>query len=554
MARAPAKPATRPARQKTATSRTRKAAATAVPPAEPAPPPKRRLALPSLDAGATLVRNIILNVVFVLAAVLFIAVMIGQFLYDQVVIEPIAVPKALIEQGMTPEVAASRLWDGLRDAQLQARTSKASVSAIPDSQRIQFALPDVGLSLDSIVRQTRQFFNLHQTRIGGEIVCATDACTPGEMQLRLRVLKGTNEVVDLPPMDGVSQRGYFTNAAIQVLAELDPFVAVAAISDVQPVRATTLARRLIRQHHPDAKWAHNLIGNLHYNAEDYGRATAEFRAALALDPEFLIARINLAKALRESGQLDAAQQDFDALAAAYPDRSDVVEGQAELLHARGDSDGAIALLQKAFEIDPTNPLFFARMGQIEEERGKTEEATAWFKRSLEIDPSFPLAVEPMFIALASHGDLAGAEVLMGAAARYQPLDANSQALHAVSLKFLGRLDEALAAFDRALAITPDDYELVYQSAGLLQELDRVPEAVERFNLAIALRPYDPAPIFGRGSAFLITSQNALARADLERVLELDTSGTQYGNLATSFLDILEGLEAAEAEKAEEPKP
>lgn len=553
MARAPAQPATRPARRKTAASGTRKAATPALPPVEPLPPPKRRIALPSLDAGATLLRNIILNIVFVLAAALFIAVMIGQFLYDQVVIEPIAVPKALIEQGMTPEVAASRLWDGLRDAQLQARSSKASVSAIPDSQRIQFALPDVGLSLDSIVRQTRQFLNLRQTRIGGEIVCKTEACTPGEMQLRLRVLKGTNEVIDLPAMEGVNQRGYFTNAAIQVLSVLDPFIAVAAIADAQPVRATALARRLIRQHHPDAKWAHNLLGNVHTNAEDYTLAISDYRAALALDPEFLVARINLARALRQAGALDASQSAYDALSAAFPDNPSVVEGLAELLNVRGDVEGALALLQRAAELNPASPHYLARMGQIEEARGRTEEALNWFERSLEIDPSYILAVEPLFVARASSGDLVGTEALMGAAARYQPMDASSQALHAAALSFLGRQAEALEAFDRALAITPDDFDLLYQSAGLLQELDRVPEAVERFTRAIALRPYDPAPRFGRGSAYLITSQNALARADLERVMELDTSGTQYGNLATGFLDILDGLEAAEA-KAEEPRP
>lgn len=556
MARAPAKPAARPARRKTATSGTRKTAAPATLAAEPAPPPKRRLALPSLDTGATLLRNIILNVVFVLAAALFIAVMIGQFLYDQVVIEPIAVPKALIEQGITPEVAASRLWDGLRDAQTQARTSKASVSAIPDSQRIQFALPDVGLSLDSIVRQTRQFFNLHQTRISGEIVCKTEACTPGEMQLRLRVLKGTNEVIDLPPMEGVDQRGYFTNAAVQVLSVLDPFVAVAAIADAQPVRATALARRLVRQRHTDAKWAHNLIGNVHTNAADYNRAISEYRAALALDPEFLIARINLARALRQAGELDASQSAYDALSAAYPDNPSVVEGQAELRNVRGDADGAIALLQQAAALDPASPHYFARMGQIEEARGKGDEALEWFKRSLEIDPAYALAVEPLFIAHAGRGDLAGAEALMGAAARYQPMDANSQALHGAALGFLGLQAEALEAYDRALAITPDDFDLLYQSASILQELDRVPEAIERFGRAIALRPYDPSARFGRGAAYAISSQNDLAQADLERVLELDTSGTQYGNLATGFLDILDGLDAtaAEAGKAEETKP
>lgn len=491
-----------------------------------------------------MLRNVILNVLYVLAVLLFIAVLFSQLLHEQVVIEPIAVPKALAAQGMSPEVVASRLWDGLRDAQVQARTSKASLSAIPDSQRIQFAVPDMGLSLDSIVRQTRQFLNLHQTRIGGEIVCKTAACTPGEMQLRLRVLKGTNDVIDLPPMSGVDQRGYFTNAAVQVLSVLDPFVAVAAIADAQPVRATALARRLVRQRHGDAKWAHNLLGNLHSNAGDYYRAISEYRAALRLDADFLIARINLARALRQAGALEASQNAYDALSESVPGNASVVEGHAELHLARGETDRAIELLEEAARLDPASAHYFARIGQIEEERGRGEEATQWFERSLEIDPAYPLAIEPLFVKLATRGDLEGAEALMGAAARYQPMDANAQALHGAALSFLGRKAEALEAYDRALAVTPEDFDIIYQSASLLQELDRVPEAIERFTRAIELRPYDPAPRFGRGSAYAITGQNDLARADLERVLELDTSGTQYGNLATGFLDILDGLDAA----------
>jgi tetratricopeptide (TPR) repeat protein len=544
MARAPAKQTTRTARRRPASSPKPAAKPTAAAPPEQ---PRRRLALPSLDTGATLLRKIILNVVFVLAATLFIAVMIGQFLYDQVVIEPIAVPKALIQEGLTPEVAASRLWDGLRDAQLRARTSKASLSAIPDSQRIQCALPDVGLSLDSIVRQTRQFLNLHQTRIGGEIICNTDACAPGDMQLRLRVLKGTNEVIDLPPMDGSDQRSYFTNAAVQVLTVLDPFVAISAIADAQPVRATALARRLVRQHHADAKWAHNLIGNLESNAEDYHRAASEYRAALALDPNFLIAKINLARALRQSGALDASEEAYDTLLASHPDNAQVMEGIAELRLVRGDADGAVTLMEKAAALDPASPHYTARIGQIEEARGRHDEALAWYAQALEIDPSYALAVEPVFIHRASTGDLVGAEALMGAAARYQPLDADAQALHAAALGFLGRQSEALDAFDRALAITPNDFDLLYQSARTLQDLGRMPEAIERFTRAIAASPYDPSARFGRGATYAMTGQNALSREDLVRVLELDTSGTQYGNLATGFLDILDGLDARAAE-------
>lgn len=557
MARAPATRAASKTRRKPAStsSRTRSTRPSKAPEAEvPAevaatPPPKRRrrVSLPSLESGATLLRKVVLNAVFVLAVVLFFAVMVAQFVREQVVIEPIAVPKALIAQGLSPEVVAGRLWDGLRDAQLRARTAKTSLSAIPDSQRIQFTVPEVGLSLDSIVRQTRQFFNLHQARIGGEFVCADTACTPDGMRLRLRILKGGSDILDLPPLGNTDQRGYFTDAAVEVLSVLDPFVAAAALADRQPVRAATLARRLVRQHHPDAKWAQNLLGNLASNTENFDGAVEAYRAALEMDPAFTIAQANLGRALRQAGDLDAARQVYDALAQRDPGNPALIEGRAELLVAEGSPDDAIALFQEAAEADPGSAHYFARIGQIEAARGQGETAQDWFWRALQIDPAYPLALEPVFVALLSSGRIEEGEALLGAAARYRPGEADTHALHAAALTFLGRQQEALEAFDRALAITPDDFDLLYQSAGLLQELDRLPEAIDRFGRAIAARPYDPAARFGRGSALAMTGDNANARIDLERVLELDTSGTQYGNLARGFLDILDGLDAAAAE-------
>jgi tetratricopeptide (TPR) repeat protein len=543
MARAPANPAASKPRRKPAAgpARPRKPAeAKSVPTTQGRQ--KRRVSLPSLESGSTLLRKVVLNIIFVLAVILFIAMLVAQFTHEQVVIEPIAVPKVLIEQGMSPEVVAGRLWDGLRDAQRRAHTAKASLSAIPDSHRLQFAVPEVGLSLDSIVRHTRQFFNLQQARIGGEIVCADAACSPDSMHLRLRIFKGTSQVIDLPAIGSGGQRGYFTDAAIEVLAVLDPFVAAAAQAERYPVRAATLARRLVRQNHPDAKWAQNLLGNLASEAGNAEGAIAAYRAALALAPDFTIAQANLAGALRDSGDLEAARAAYDAVAAREPDNPIVLGGRAELLLLANQPDDAIAMLEEAAGHDTGNAQHFTRIGQIEDDRGDSAAAQAWYRRALQIDPAYALAIEPVFLGLVSAGNFAEGETLLGAAARYRPDDADMQALHAAALSFLGRHEEALAAFERAIALRPDDFELLYQAGGLLQELDRYPEAIGVFERAIALRPYDPAARFAKGSALLLTGDNAGARADLERVLDLDTSGTQYGNLARGFLDILDGLE------------
>lgn len=552
MARAPAKPAAegatprKPARKRAPP----KVAATSPRAEEPIAPPRPRLrvSLPSLEDGSTRLRKVILNIAFVLAILIFLPILASQFLRNPVLIEPIAVPETLSERGMTPEVMASRLWDGLRDATRLAGTSKASVDAIPNSQRVQFSVPDVGLSMDSIVRQTRQFFNLHQTRIAGEFVCADAACAPEGMRLRLRVLRGTSEVIDLPPVGNRDLRSYFTAAAVQVLSILDPFVAVSAISGTEPVRATALARRLIRQHHPDAKWAHNLIGNISSIAADYRPALAEYRAALALDPTFDIAQANAARALRQLGDPLASRAEYDAINARKPDMPDVVEGYAELAIGAGNLDEGITLLEKAAALDPTGPHYFARIGEVEFARGNIEMAYDWFGKSLAIDPAYALALTPLFTAKLTAMDFTGGEELLRRAADYEPDSAEVQGLHGAALSFLGRHAEALAAFDRALAITPDDPVLLYQSANMLQNLDRQADSIVRLDRAIALDPYAPGPIMSRGTARAITGDNIGAKADFERILELDTTGTQYRSMAETFIPIVERL-AEEAEAA-----
>ena len=574
MARAPAKPA---AKGTTPRKLARKPAvpklATA-PAVVEAPRRKRRLrvSLPSLESGSTRLRKVILNIAFVLAILIFLPILASQFLRNPVLIEPIAVPAALLTRGMSPEVVASRLWDGLRDATALAGTSKASVDAIPNSQRVQFSVPDVGLSMDSIVRQTRQFFNAHQTRIAGEFVCADAACDPEGMRLRLRVLRGTSEVIDLPPVGSQDLRSYFTDAAVQILTVLDPFVAVSAISGTEPVRAITLARRLIRQHHPDAKWAHNLIGNLHSGAgqkqtnagqhaaasEAYRRALEEYRSATELDPTFTIAQANAAQTLRQLGDPVASRTEYDAIKARAPDTPAVIAGYAELAIGAGNIDEGIALFKRAAELDPAGPQYFARIGEVEADRGNAELALEWFHKSLAINPAFPPALDPVFVALLSSGDFAATEALFRRAADFDPGRADIQAFHAFALKMLGDHAGALAALERGLAITPNDTDLLFESGQHLLALDRVPEALMRLDRAIELDAYDPAPLMSRGTALAISGQNDAARADFERIIEVDTTGL-YAPQAESFIGILDGLDAAAAgvaqpESAEPAQP
>jgi tetratricopeptide (TPR) repeat protein len=74
------------------------------------------------------------------------------------------------------------------------------------------------------------------------------------------------------------------------------------------------------------------------------------------------------------------------------------------------------------------------------------------------------------------------------AVRLHPGFGWAEELHARALAALSRPDEALARFDRALAIDPSYLAAHYQKGLLLQRQKRYPEAVATLDQALALAP------------------------------------------------------------------
>ncbi|UCG99477.1 MAG: tetratricopeptide repeat protein, partial [Burkholderiales bacterium] len=56
---------------------------------------------------------------------------------------------------------------------------------------------------------------------------------------------------------------------------------------------------------------------------------------------------------------------------------------------------------------------------------------------------------------------------------------------------LGRLEEALASYDRALRLTPDDPDVHTNRGNVLKDLGRLEEALASYDRALRLTPDDP---------------------------------------------------------------
>lgn len=498
---------------------------------------RRVFHVPTLAKLSADLRTVLLNAALLLVLLLFVPVVAAQFLHSQVIIQPFPVPAELAARGLTPDVVANRLWDGLHDEAALADTSKEAIAALPTNQRVDFAIPDSGISIDSLVYYVRHFFHAYQTRISGEFRCADPACAPEGMSLRIRVMRDALNIIQMPPIGTETEADYFRDAAAWVLELLDPFTAAAARAQTDPDTALAMAERMVRMHHPDAVWAENLIGNIKQRQGDALGAVAAYRHALTLKPDFFVAATNLGTALVQAGQLDEADKVFAGLASTDSTDKYLALGRSKLAEARGDLDGAISLLMDAEALDPGTPKYFFIAGEAEYRAGHMGKAAEYATKALDVAPGDYGAVMLMTAVDGAQGSFDKAEAVLERAVAADPTVADFQGQRAPILQVLNRPSEALAAIDAALKLSPGATAWQVTRADILVSLGRAEEARAQTALVVAAEPDNAKAWLIEGQALGALHRNDEARTAFQTAMAHDTGG--YSAAAKGYLALLD---------------
>jgi Flp pilus assembly protein TadD len=183
-----------------------------------------------------------------------------------------------------------------------------------------------------------------------------------------------------------------------------------------------------------------------------------FGHALAIAPRNYVAQCNLAKALADAGQREAAIEHYQAALTVM------------------DSD-ATAHYNLAIELE--------KVGRLGASRRHYEQAAA-------LDPAHADARNNLGLLLARQGDTRGALPLLRAAVDLRPGNAKYRANLARGLAMLGLLDESLEYFQRGLALDPSLPGLHTNMAMILLHLGRREEALDHLKAELALNPGDAA--------------------------------------------------------------
>ncbi|HKN72988.1 MAG TPA: tetratricopeptide repeat-containing glycosyltransferase family protein [Terriglobales bacterium] len=142
-----------------------------------------------------------------------------------------------------------------------------------------------------------------------------------------------------------------------------------------------------------------------------------------------------------------------------------------VLQAQGNLDEAAACYERALTLEPESAEVHLNLGNIFQAQDKLDEAVACYERALALRP-----------------ELAEAHHSMGNVLQAMNLQAIDLQTIDLQTQNEDKLDEAVACYERALALKPGYAQAHYNLGCALRSLGKVDEALVQFRRALALQP------------------------------------------------------------------
>ena len=222
-------------------------------------------------------------------------------------------------------------------------------------------------------------------------------------------------------------------------------------------RATTVARSIVESQ-PDMSLGYYHLAQVLIDRGRTPEAMAVLQKAVDRGVADRLARRQLALLLAQAGRADEGVELMAPLASTGDPDDLTTYGQ--VLSEAGRQDAAREALEQVFDTDPRNPAARSSLALVALRTGSWTEAEAQARKALDLNDALPDAWNYLGVALYNQS----------------------------------RAPEALDAWDRALALDPESYDVLFNEALVAAEVgdhDRARRALERFVASAPPERYGP---------------------------------------------------------------
>ncbi|MFZ6718665.1 tetratricopeptide repeat protein [Undibacterium sp. Ji49W] len=255
-------------------------------------------------------------------------------------------------------------------------------------------------------------------------------------------------------------------------------------------------------------------GDDHLARGDMASAATCYRKALVIDPDFAKAHSNLGFVLMQQGRADEAERSLKQALALDPKNADTcfMLGNLAIL-SRSDLESGCQYFQKAVELMPDFDVAYLDWRRYMSLQGKLEQVKQFLITGIASDPARADFQNYLGNIYQDEQQFEQAIACFQQALAIRPDDADVLENLGFVLFKQNQVSQANAAYDKALALrrqaalaVPDDLDLHYKLATLLLVLNRHQEAIASFNQILALNPGYVEARLGRGLTSLLIGE------------------------------------------------
>ena len=318
----------------------------------------------------------------------------------------------------------------------------------------------------------------------------------------------------------------------------------------KPDRAAEDYRRAIKAK-PTLFEAYENLGLLLEASGDTAGAGEQYKAILRVSPEHAGARARLARLFLDGGDRERALELAREALLRDPKNVPALKVMLRVHAARGDFEVARLVALRAQRLDEKDAEVPFLLGQILEKKGDAAGANALYRKSLEADAGYLPALARVAADALQRRDYAQAAKLYEQLVRAEPSNAAAHLDLGTALHGQGKLDEALASFQKAQELDEHDARPSFSIAYVLHRgKDQPDEAIawyKRFLSASAINLPGSHPVF----ALLREAEQLVHLREEARLAE---EAAKAEAEASAKREVAEAREAAEAAKAAEATP
>ncbi len=225
----------------------------------------------------------------------------------------------------------------------------------------------------------------------------------------------------------------------------------------------------------------------------------------------------------EEGAVDTGRQMLRALAQSYPNDIRVTYALARAEQVKGDRLRAIAAAKASYALDASCRPVVRLLGELLEAQGDFLGAAGVYQHAVEQWPEEPELRRPLCRAWVAAGRLEAADTCLTELVSARPDDAGVLVMAAEVKGWLGAATDAVAAFERAMALDPTvmNAERCRTYGDALRLCGRMGEAIVQFDKALKIEPRDRVARLGRAYALLSSGRADEAVTAFRSVLGLD---------------------------------